>query len=181
MPTDDANKFLRSINCEELDASEMETKLQLVLAKIQEWRARDKYAWFSVLRDGPIVVGIVAMTKQMREHANLFSDCLFMDSIHGVSAKHLHMVSFTVADNKGHTQATLHAVVMHEGKDVWQWCMQEYRDAAMSQDGKWAREPQVIMSDNDSGIRAAAKAVWPDACAIVCWWHFRRNLTFLFK
>lgn len=109
-------------------------------------------------------------TPFMRTNGFLFSDALFIDSMHGVTEYALHLAIISVMNQHGATRMAGICIYPSESEESWTSILQLYA-ASCQQNGSFYRPPRVIFCDNDASIKLAARKVWPGIMLYGCFWH----------
>jgi hypothetical protein len=102
------------------------------------------------------------------KRASGFSIALF-DTTHSTNQYDMRLGCFTTRNEDGRTILLAVSLVKNEDARSFAWVFGKFKES-------FASEPDVLLTDGDPAMAAAAKSVFPGTRHLLCTWHISQNL-----
>ncbi|MED6225071.1 hypothetical protein PIB30_117193 [Stylosanthes scabra] len=100
-----------------------------------------------------------------------FGDVLAFDSTYKKNKYRRPLVIFSGSNNHKQTSIFGFGLLMDETVASYKWLLENFVEAMCN------RKPSVVVTDGDDAMKAAIKAVIPEATHRLCAWHMEKNVT----
>ena len=102
------------------------------------------------------------------KRASGMSIALF-DTTHSTNQYDMRLGCFTTRNEDGRTILLAVSLVKNEDTRSFAWVFGKFKES-------FASEPDVLLTDGDPAMAAAAKSVFPGTRHLLCTWHISQNL-----